>query len=150
MESISKLDSDSKHEDTIRPDGLDVKKTRDEKKKMEKYNEYKERGWSDEEIEEEAIYDAVSEFHENKYSEEVWENWVKEYADNPPAFFDDSNYETLRDIPQEKRLIYLFRASRYLKVTPDMASRHFAKFPEDLKAVQIIFESTHGFPETSS
>ncbi|MFA6097023.1 MAG: hypothetical protein WC788_05340 [Candidatus Paceibacterota bacterium] len=140
MESIPKT------EDAKQSDDINLHKLPIGGKESNKYDKYREMGWTDEEIREEMIYNAADRYDKDKFSEEALKDWTEKYSVNSTSFFYKENYEILKEMPQEKRLINLARASCSLRATPDMASEYFARFPEDLEVIKIIFEKGQGYP----
>ena len=159
VESIPKGRSESSIIDlpkTVKPEiGREVEEFSDreivEKKNEEnELNKMKEKGWSEEDIKGEMIYDAAIGYEKDKFSEEVHKDWAERYSEDPLFFFSEGNYEILKNISQKERLIYLAKTGYFLSVTPKNASEYFSEFPEDINAVKIIYENEHGFPESST
>jgi len=100
---------------------------------QEEINKAKKEEMGFEELDE--IYETLDEFEKNKFSEEINNEWIKEYGNDPTKFFDDENIKKLKNLPDSQRLIFLAKSSRYITITPDMATKYYKEFPNDLKAV---------------
>src|SRR3989344_6111983 len=92
----------------------------------------------------EKIYQTIELLEDLKSSEDHNQEWIDKYSDNPTAFFNEKNFAELKNISPARRLLLLANASGYLVNSPEMVSKYYVEFPEDLDVVISIFIDNQG------
>ena len=95
----------------------------------------------------EEIYNQADKYCENKFSDEIINEYVENYGEDSLSFFDKKNIENLKKMSISKRIAFLSRVSGYLNISPQMMKEYYSYFPEDFEAVKIIYENNFGSAE---
>ena len=94
-------------------------------------------------------YGALSEFENLPRSRK--NELVKQFPvllDKPVEYFSPKNLKALSFLPSAERVFLLATAGRALQVSPSLAQRQFAMYPEDAKLIETLFVARRGLQKT--
>lgn len=75
---------------------------------------------------------SLEDYEESCDSDHDRNEWVELFSDNPIEFFSSENLDKLNDVPKGKRMLWFSMSLRDLRITPEIASKYFEQFPNDL------------------
>ena len=96
-----------------------------------------------------GIFEKLGKLEENKKSKDPHKEWTENFKDNQAEFSSKANLEKLAKMSSHERVFMLARTGMFITYTPEMAGKHFEKFPEDLEMVKTMFRAHNGLPADS-